>query len=190
MRGTYVFLFAVLAMLAGAAPAFAADGSLLDIRYDTAIFSIIVFVGLLVILRLYAWGPILQGLQKREETIRSSLEEAKKTRSDMEAMRAQFQKELADAHQEIPKLIDEARKDAENLKIEMRASASAEIQAERERLRREIEMAKDQAIKQLWEQTAQLAALISTKAIGRALTEDDHRRLIDESLHELTTLNN
>ena len=90
----------------------------------------------------------------------------------------------------MSELIEEARRDAEAMSTEMRAKAAAEIQAERERLRREIDIAKDQAIKQLWEQSAQLAALISSKAIGRALTEDDHRRLIDESLHELTTLNN
>lgn len=191
MRGTYVLFFAVLAMFAGAAPAFAAgDNDLLGIRYDTAIFSIIVFVGLLLILRMYAWGPILQGLQKREETIRSSLEEAKRTRDEMEQMRAQFHKEMAEAQQQIPKLMEEARKKGDEVAAQKLAEAAARIQADQERFRHEIEVAKDQAIKQLWEQAAQLATLISTKAIGRSLTEDDHRRLIDEALHEMTTRNN
>jgi len=158
----------------------------LAIAFDTAFWAIVIFVGLLFVLRAKAWGPILEGLQKREETIRSSLEEAKKTRDEMAAMRAQFQKELAEAHQEIPKLMEEGRKKAEELANEMRTKAAADIQAERERLRHEVEMAKDQAIKQLWEQAAQLATLISAKAIGRALTEDDHRRLLDESLQEMT----
>ena len=187
MRWMFTFFCSALAILAGAAPVFAeGGGDLLGIRYDTALFSVIVFVGLLVVLRAKAWGPILEGLQKREETIRTSLEEAKKSREEMLKMKADFQKEMAVAHQEIPKLMEEARRDAEAISNEIRAKAAAEIQAERERQRREIEIAKDQAIKELWEQAAQLATLISAKAIGRSLTEEDHRRLIDESLAEMT----
>ena len=59
------------------------------------------------------------------------------------------------------------------------------FQTERDRLRREMDIAKDQAIKELWEQAAQLATLISAKAIGRSLTEDDHHRLLDEAMQEM-----
>jgi F-type H+-transporting ATPase subunit b len=157
----------------------------LDLRYDTAIWAIVVFVGLLLILRSRAWGPILEGLQKREETIRSSLEEAKRTRQEMEKMRAEFQTELAEAHQQIPVLMEEARKKAEELANDMRAKAAADIQLERTRLRREVDIAKDQAIKEIWEQAANMATLISAKAIGRSLTDDDHRRLLDEAMGEI-----
>jgi len=157
----------------------------LHIRFDTAFWTVIVFVTLLLILRTKAWGPILEGLQKREESIRSSLEEAKKTRVDMEQMRLEFQKELAAAHQQIPKLMEEARKKGEEMTADMLAKASAQIQGDRDRLRRELEVAKDQALKELWEQSAQLATLISAKAIGRAINVDDHRRLIDEALQEM-----
>jgi F-type H+-transporting ATPase subunit b len=182
----------VIFLLVSASPVFGADPhkeagtpNPLDLRYDTAIWAIVVFVGLLVVLRAKAWNPILEGLKKREETIRSSLQEAKKTRDEMVTMKADFQSELADAHQQIPKLMEEARKKAEEMSNEMRAKAAADIQAERERLRREVEIAKDQAIKELWEQAAQLATLISVKTLGRSLTEEDHRRLLDEAMQEM-----
>jgi len=164
---------------AGAAP------NAMEFRFDTALWSLVVFVGLAAILYFKAWGPILEGLQKREQTIKSSLEEAKHTRDEMARIQAQFQRELAEAQQQIPKLLEEARKDAEALSNEMRAKAAADIATERDRLRREVEVAKDQAIKELWEQAAQLATLISAKAIGRSLTDDDHRRLLDEALSEM-----
>jgi F-type H+-transporting ATPase subunit b len=157
----------------------------LSFFYDTAFSALVVFILLLWVLRAKAWGPILEGLKKREETIRSSLEEAKKTRAEMEKMRADFQTELAEAHQQIPRLMEEARKKADELANEMRAKAAADIQAERERLRHEVEIAKDQAIKEIWEQAAQLATLISAKAIGRSLTGEDHRRLLDEAMVEM-----
>jgi F-type H+-transporting ATPase subunit b len=185
----------ILVLLCFASPALAADepghGShgapnAMEFREDTAIWSVVVFGVLLFILWTKAWPSVLEGLQKREETIRTSLEEAKKTRTDMEAMRAEFQKELAAAHQQIPQLMEDARKKAEALSNEMRAKAVADIQTERDRLRHEVETAKDQAIKELWEQASQLATLISAKAIGRSLTEDDHRRLLDEAMGEMS----
>jgi F-type H+-transporting ATPase subunit b len=157
---------------------------------ETAVWAIVVFGGLFAILYFKAWPLVLEGLQKREETIRSSLEEAKRTRIEMEQLRLAFQKDIAEAHQQIPRLMEEARRDAEAMSQEMRAKAAAEIQAERERLRREVEIAKDQAIKEIWEQSAQLATLISAKAIGRSLNEDDHRRLLDEGLREMSAAAN
>ena len=100
-------------------------------------------------------------------------------------MRAEFQTELAEAHQQIPVLMEEARKKAEELANDMRAKAAADIQLERTRLRRVVDIAKDQAIKEIWEQAANMATLISAKAIGRSLTDDDHRRLLDEAMGEI-----
>jgi F-type H+-transporting ATPase subunit b len=82
-------------------------------------------------------------------------------------------------------MLEEARRDAQNLAEEMKAKANQDIQAERARLRRELDIARDQALQELWNQAAQLATLISAKAIGRSLNEDDHRRLIDEALAEM-----
>ena len=188
---SFLFLGSALLLAFSASPLFGAEApkggapNPLDLRYDTAIWAIVVFVGLLVILRAKAWGPILEGLQKREESIRSSLEEAKHVRSDMVTMKADFQKELAEAHQQIPKLMEEARKKAEEMSNDMRTKALADIQQERGRLRNEMEIAKDQAIKEIWEKAAQVATLIAANAIGRSLTDEDHRRLLDEAVQEL-----
>lgn len=164
------------------------SGNPLEIMTDTAIWTVIIFFAMIFVLRAKAWNPILEGLQKREETIRTSLEEAKKTRDEMAAMQAAMQKELAEAHHRIPIMMEEARKKAEALAEQMRAKAAADIQAERDRLRHEVEIAKDQAIKQMWEQAAQLASLISAKVVGRALNYDDHRRLLDEGLREMRSV--
>jgi F-type H+-transporting ATPase subunit b len=186
-----LFFICGLVLLAAVGPVHAAgSNNALEFRADTALWAVFVFAGLFLILRAKAWPLVLDGLQKREETIRSSLEEAKRVRSDMASMQASFQKEMADAQQQIPVLMEEARKKAEALASEMRAKAAEEIQGERERLRREVEIAKDQALKSLWEQTAKLATLISVKALGRSMTEDDHRRLIDDALREMTPRNN
>lgn len=158
--------------------------------WDTAIWSVVVFVLLLLILRKFAWGPMVEGLQKREKTIRDAVEEAKKARDETARVTARFQAEMTAKMAEIPKIMEQARRDAEQLKEEMRAQAAKDIQAERQRLRREIETARDQALQELWTRAVQLATLISAKAIGRGLSEEDHRRLVDEALHDLVQRQN
>ena len=169
-----------------AAPEGGGSPNAMEFRADTALWSIVVFGGLFAILYFKAWPLVLEGLKKREETIRTSLEEAKQVRVEMVILKADFQKELAEAHQQIPKLMEEARKKGDELAGEKLAEAAAKIQADQERFRHEMEIAKDQAIKELWEQAAQLATLISAKAIGRSLTEEDHRRLLDEAVQEMS----
>ena len=157
----------------------------LALAADLGVWAIVVFVLLLLILRSVAWGPMIEGLKKREETIRSSVEEAKKARAETERITAEFKAKMDQAYAEIPRMMEEARRDADVLKEEMRAQAAKDIQTERARLRREIETARDQALQELWTQAAQLATLISAKAIGRSLNADDHRRLLDEAIAEL-----
>jgi F-type H+-transporting ATPase subunit b len=161
------------------------SSSILDWALEDAIWTLVVFFLLLFVLRKWAWGPMLEGLRKREDHIRLAVEEAKIARQETERVRADFKGQMDKAYAEIPKIMEEARRDAANLREEMRSKAAADIQAERDRLRREIETARDQALQELWNQTATLATLISAKAIGRSLSEEDHRRLADEALSEV-----
>jgi F-type H+-transporting ATPase subunit b len=159
--------------------------NLMALAWDLGLWTIVVFGLLLLILRKAAWGPMLEGLRKREQTIRAAVDEAKLARAETLRVTAEFQAEMQRKMAEIPKIMEEARRDADNLITEMRTKATAEIQTERQRLRREVEMARDQALQQIWNEAAQLATLISAKAIRRSLSLDDHRRLVDEALTEL-----
>jgi F-type H+-transporting ATPase subunit b len=157
----------------------------LEVVSDLAIWTTVVFLLLFFILKRYAWGPMLEGLRKREETIRAAVEEAQRARIEAEKARAEFQQEMARAQQQIPAIMEEARKKADKLVEELRIKATEEIAADRQRLRREVETAKDQALADIWGQAAQLATLISAKAIRRELSPEDHRRLVDEAMDEL-----
>jgi F-type H+-transporting ATPase subunit b len=92
---------------------------------------------------------------------------------------------MARANDKVREMLDEARKEAQSLKDDMVADARKDIQAERERLTREVNLARDEALQQIWNQGVQLAALISSKTIRRQLTPEDHRGLVDEALAEL-----
>jgi F-type H+-transporting ATPase subunit b len=151
---------------------------------DLSLWTIVVFLVLFFVLKKFAWGPMLQGLQERERSIHSAMEEAKAARDEAAKLRAELQAEIAKARAEGQALRDEARRDAERLREEINAKAKADIQAERDRLRREIETARDNVLKDLWAQAVQLSTLIASKAVRRQFTIEDQNRLVDEALAE------
>jgi len=152
---------------------------------DLAIWTIVVFLILFFVLRRFAWGPMLEGLKKREESIRGALAEAAKARDEAHGIRLQLQQEMGQAQQKVKAIIDEAKRDAQSTAEEMIAKAKADIGQERERLHREIQVETDQALQTLWTHAAELATQVSAKAIGRQLDGELQHRLIDEALADL-----
>src|SRR5262249_4683176 len=117
--------------------------------------------------------------------IRSAIDEAQRARDEAHQIREQLSTERAKIAEEARAAIEAARKDAQQLRETMLTQAKADIQGERDRLHREIDSARDQALKQLWDQPAKLAPPTSARAIRRQWTADDHRRLVDEALADL-----
>ena len=193
-RRAVPFLLAVLAVLVCGGPLLANDppkgesgglGFMNLERYDLGIFTLIVFASLCVILYFAAWPKISAGLAKREADIAAAKDEAVKAKHEAEAMRETLKAEFASAQDKIRAMLDEARRDADALKATEKAVGVKEAQAERERAKREIETAKEQALQEIQQTAVQLAALMSSKAVGRSMTDDDHRRLVGESMSEL-----
>jgi|GEM_PF-735142 F-type H+-transporting ATPase subunit b len=154
-------------------------------KWDTGIYSIIVFVLVFFVLAKFAWKPMIQGLNEREEKIRSALDQAERVRKEAADQHALLTAQIHAGAAEVREKIEEARRDGQRLVEEMTAKAKGDIQAERDRLHREIHTAKDAAIEELWEKSVSLASKLSTAAIRRTLTADDHHRLLNETLAEL-----
>lgn len=152
---------------------------------DLTLWSIVVFLLMLGILWKFAWKPILTGLQQREATIAEAVELAERTRREAMEQAEKLQAQMRASAGEVAAMIDAGRRDAQAVKEKLLADAKAEIQHERDRLLREVESSKDQALQEIWKLSVGLAASMSAKAIGRAVTDDDHRRFLDESLAEL-----
>jgi F-type H+-transporting ATPase subunit b len=154
-------------------------------RYDLGIYTLVVFTLLVLIINKYAWPHIRAGLEKREANIRAALAEAQKERDEARALVAQAKKQLEEAALQVRAMLDEARRDAEALRVSEREAGIREAAAERERARREIAAARDAALAEIYDQAVDLAAILSTKVLGRDITVEDHRRLLDEAMAQL-----
>ncbi len=198
MRWPLTFTLALVALVAVADPALAAAAhgeaqqegglSFLDLqRYDLGIFTLIVFGLLCLILSSTAWPKIREGLAKREADIFNARDEALKAKKEAEDLRAELKAAQAKAHDEIKALLEEARRDAAALRATEKEAGVKDAAAERERAKREISAAKDAALSEIYEKAVGLATNLSAKTLGRSITADDHRKLLDESLAELAT---
>jgi F-type H+-transporting ATPase subunit b len=151
----------------------------------TVVTTLVVFGLLMGILWKFAWGPIMKGLELREKNIHAAKDEAAKVKHEVEELRLKLNAEFAAANDKIRAMLEEARRDADALKAKEKEAGIKEAQAERERAKREIETAKEQALQEIQVQAVKLASLMSSKAVRRSVNEDDHKRLVAESLDEL-----
>lgn len=153
--------------------------------YDLGIYTLIVFTLLIFILARFAWPNIKQGLEKREAMIRNAHEEAKQDRINAEARLSEARRQLDEAALQAKAILDEARKAADALKASEREAGVKEAEAKKLQAEREILAEREAMIRELYERSVQLAALISEKALRREVSVADHSRLLDESLAEL-----
>lgn len=150
-----------------------------------AIWTLLIFVLLLVVLGKFAWTPILDGLQGREAFIRESLEEAKRNRDESEARLQEYETKIAGARQEVDEMIAEAKRDAVALRQREEAAAKEEATMMLERAKREIQIAKDTAVRDLYDRAAGLSVAAASRILDREITPADHERLIAESIASL-----
>ncbi|MCX7699638.1 MAG: F0F1 ATP synthase subunit B [Gemmataceae bacterium] len=154
-------------------------------RWDTGVWSVVIFVTLYLVLKKFAWTPMLQGLKKREDTIRSALEQAEQTRRQALELQGQLDEKLRNAGAEVARMMEEARRDAAALKEQMIAEARQTIQQDRDRQLREIQLARESALHEIRQQAVALAVSITRKVVRRDMSEADHRNFLDEALAEL-----
>lgn len=150
-----------------------------------AIWTLVIFVLVVVVLGKFAWGPLLNALQQREQFIRNSLQEAKDDREAAEARLREYETRLQEATNEATQIVEEGRQDAERAKARIEETARTEADKMLERARREIDLARQSAIKDLYATSAELATDIAEKVLKRELSSQDHERLIQESIEEL-----
>ncbi len=137
---------------------------------------------LLVILTKTAWKPILTGLQAREKGIRDQIEGAEKANAEAKALLADYQTKVAKANEEARAIVEEGRRDAEALKAKLEGDARAEAQKERDRAVRDIELARQQALKDIYDEVATLSTDVASRILQQRLDPQSHRKLVDDAV--------
>lgn len=160
-----------------------------DFRSDLAIWTFAVFVCLLAILGKFAWGPIVAGLDKREQSIAAMIDDAKQSQEKAAEQLKQYQEKIAAAGEEAREIVTQARKDAEAAGERIVAAAQAAAEKERERAVSDIATAKSAALDEIQGEGVNIAVQLAGQIVRRELNSQDHSQLIKDALDKLPSRN-
>jgi F-type H+-transporting ATPase subunit b len=149
-------------------------------------WTVFIFVILLVILRMFAWKPILNAVRTREESIRAALLSADRAKEEMKVLQADNEKILLEARLERDSLIKEAREVKDKIIEEARSKAGEEAKSLMDMARMNIQNEKNSAIDEIKEQVAKLSVEIAEKILKQTLSnEKNQKELIDKLLKDI-----
>jgi F-type H+-transporting ATPase subunit b len=144
-----------------------------------------IFIGLLFLLRKYAWGPILSAVNERETSIKDALASAEAARTEMESLQSDNQRILKEARAEKEAMLKEAR----STRAELINTAKEDAQAEADKIltqaQEAIQNEKRAAINELREQVGLIAMDIAEKVLQKELENKDKQvQLIDQLIQD------
>jgi len=149
------------------------------------IWTILTFLGLLVFLKLVAWGPLLKALDSRQETIRKSLDDAQAAKQELERLQLESAQIIRQARVEAESIISQSRTDAGRLREEMRQKAKSEADTIVKNAERQIQLETTRALQKIRHEAIDLSVMIASKIIQRNLSKEDNERLIEEALKQV-----
>ena len=149
------------------------------------IWTIVTFLVLLALLAKFAWRPLLQALETRQNAIRKSLDDAQQAKQELERLNAESAQIIARARVDADAIITQSRADGERLREEIRQKARGEADLIVKNAERQIQLETSRALQQIRHEAVELSVMIASKIIQRNLTKDDNERLIDEALKQV-----
>jgi F-type H+-transporting ATPase subunit b len=167
---------------AGAAAHSSGTPDPLEFDIDLAVWTLVVFLVMLALLSQTAWKPIMEALKAREDNITGAIAAAQRTHDEAKAMLAEHQATIAGAAEQVREMLAEAHRDAEATIARAKADAKAEFDVERERAMRDIEQAKDAAVRALAERTAGLAIDLAGRVVKQEITPARQSEIVREAL--------
>ncbi len=149
------------------------------------IWTIVTFLVLLGLLAKFAWRPLLQALESRQESIRKSLDDARQAKLELERLQQESAEIIRQGRVEAETIIARSRGDAERLREEMKQKAKAEAEGIIKNAERQIQLETGRALQQIRREAVDLSVMIASKLIQRNLTKEDNERLIEDALKQV-----
>jgi F-type H+-transporting ATPase subunit b len=160
----------------------------LGINVSTLIAQLVSFLVLFGLLYFFAYKPILRMFDERSQRIKDSVEQAERVKEEAAAAEEENQKKLEAAAKEGQEAIARAMRAGDEARQRAQQEAQVEAAGLVEKARQEIQRERDEVVKELREEFADLTVAAAEKVIEKSLDKEAHRELIEKVLEESTTL--
>ncbi|NMC37749.1 MAG: F0F1 ATP synthase subunit B [Bacteroidales bacterium] len=165
--------------------------SLVSPAIGLVFWTTVIFLLFFLILKRFAWKPILSAVKARDEMIKGSLASAEKARKEMTKLQSDNEAILRKAREERESILREARDVRDKLIAEAKGKASEEAEKLVEKARAGIEREKAIALADIKEQVASLSIEIASKLLGERLKQTgEQQKLIEAYLNEINSNRN
>jgi F-type H+-transporting ATPase subunit b len=155
------------------------------INPGVSIWTLAIFLVLVIVLAKTAWPAILKAVEEREKRIQAQLDQAEKANQEAQRVLADYQQKLAAARNEAQELLAAGRQAADKVREEIVARARAEHEEMIGRARREIVAEREKAVAELRGEAVELSLAAASKVLERNLDSEADRRLVREYLDSL-----
>ncbi len=157
----------------------------LTVEGGLMLWTVFIFILLLLVLKRFAWPAILGAVEAREQALEQQLAEAERSRTEAAALLAEHKRLVADAKGQAHGIIVEARQLAEKERAAAMEKTKQEQQEFLARARREIDAERDRAIADLRREAVDLSLAAASKLIGERVGTDTDRKLVLDYLATL-----
>jgi F-type H+-transporting ATPase subunit b len=167
----------------------AAEGlDLLSVNPGLLFWTLVTFLVVVIILKIFAWNPIIRALDERADKIHGDIDRADKMRKEAEEALETYQQKIADANKETNAILEEAKNDANNLKNKTIEETQQEIKSLKEQSLRDIELSKQKAVQEIQEQVIELSVSIASQILEKKLKTEDHVAFVNNEIEKLKGL--
>ena len=158
-----------------------------DFSVGLFFWQLILFVGLVLLLKKFAWKPILDSVNEREDGIKNALASAEDAKKEMQNLNASNEQLLKDARAERDALMKDAREIKDKMISDAKEEAKEVTSKLIENAQASIEQEKQAALAELKKQVADLSIGIAETVIKKELTsKEEQLKLVEEILKEVT----
>lgn len=161
------------------------SGGLLSVNGGLAFWTVLTFLLLLLVLKKFAWKPILSALKQREDAIKDSLEQAEKAKEDARKILSENQNSLAKAEEESKKIIEQSKLFAESLKEKMITESKEQAKRLIEEASAEIDRKKNAAFDELKNQIAEISVNAAEKILRENLDAQKNKKIVDKYISDI-----
>ncbi|HHM23659.1 MAG TPA: ATP synthase F0 subunit B [Bacteroidetes bacterium] len=161
------------------------ESSLISVEPGLMVWTVVTFLLLMLALYKLAWKPILSAVENRERRIKESLEKAEQAQKQAEENLKAYQQMLENAKKETQEILNKGRKTAEMLREEILNKANEEAARILEKAKRDINLEREKALEEIRSLAVELSLTAASKLVERSLSDEEHKRLVEQYLKEI-----
>ena len=151
------------------------------------IWSLVIFLLVLLILKKYAWKPLLDFLDQREKEISDSLAMAESAKADLEKVKEESEKILNEAKNQGKSIVSDSKQKAEDSANKILNDAQAKSDEFVLDAKKKIDVEKKKAIKEIKEEVVGLSLDLASQVLQRNVKDEDNKKFVDSSLKAINT---